>query len=133
MKSLKAIVLGSLFIIVVGLMIQLAYIFLAVGYANLAKSYPFLNAISGYIRYLLGIPLFFLLMFLGGYITADIAQKKVLLHCALVAVLTVGLMMASALANMELTLSGMFVFALALVATLAGGIYWQRTYRVTSG
>ena len=45
MKSIKAIAIGSLFIIILGLVVQLAYIFLAVGYNDLAKSYPFLNEI----------------------------------------------------------------------------------------
>jgi hypothetical protein len=126
MRSLKAIVAGSLFIIIVSLLIELAYIFLAVGYNSLAKSYPWLSEISIYFRYLIGIPVLFLIMFIGGYITADLARQKVLLHCLLVAVITNGLMMASALENRELTLSGLVVSALAVASTLSGGWYWQR-------
>ena len=80
MRSIKAILAGSLFIIVVGLLVELAYVFLAVGYNSLVKSYPFLNEISGYLRYLIGIPIIFFVMFIGGVITADIARQKVLLH-----------------------------------------------------
>ena len=73
MKSIKAIAAGSLFIIVVILFLQLAFIFIAVAYHALAKDYAFLNDISGYFRYLIGIPVFMVIMFVGGYITANIA------------------------------------------------------------
>lgn len=126
MRSIKAVVVGSLFIIIVGLLVQLAYVFLAVGYTSLAKSYPFLNDISIYFRYLIGIPVFFLIMFIGGYITADLAKHKALLHCLVVAFITIGVMMISALENMQLTVSGLVISVLALAATLAGGWYWQR-------
>ncbi|MDH3948595.1 MAG: hypothetical protein OEU74_06505 [Gammaproteobacteria bacterium] len=126
MRSIKAVVVGSLFIIVVGLLIQLAYVFLAVGYTSLAKTYPFLNDISIYFRYFIGIPVFFLIMFIGGYITADLAKHKALLHCLVVAFITIGVMMISALENMQLTVSGLVISALALASTLAGGWYWQR-------
>ena len=67
MKSLKAIVVGSVFIVVVVLVMQLAYIFIAVAYNALAKDFPFLNDIAGSFRYILGIPIFTMIMFIGGY------------------------------------------------------------------
>jgi hypothetical protein len=130
MKSIKAIAAGSLFIIVVILFLQLAFIFIAVAYNALAKDYAFLNDISGYFRYLIGIPVFMAVMFAGGYITASIARKKVWLHCMLVSLLTTGGMMWSALANTNLTTTGIVVFILALVATIAGGWYWQQDNRI---
>lgn len=126
MRSIKAVIVGSLFIIVIGLLVQLAYVFLAVGYTILAKSYPYLNDISIYFRYLIGIPVFFLLMFFGGYITADLAKHKALLHCLAVVFITIGVMMLAALEKMQLTVSGVIISMLALASTLAGGWYWQR-------
>ena len=126
MRSIKAIVAGSLFILIVGLLIQLAYVFLAVGYTSLAKSFPFLNDISVYFRYLIGIPVFFLVMFIGGYITADLANQKALLHCLIVALITISIMMFSALDNMQWTVTGLMISILALASTLAGGWYGQR-------
>jgi len=126
MRSIKAVIVGSLFIVIVGLVIQLAYIFLAVGYNDLAKSHPFLNEIGIYFRYLIGIPIVFLIMFVGGYITADIAKQKILLHCFIVALLTVGAMTVSALDQAELTFTGFAVFVLALASTVAGGLFWKR-------
>ena len=130
MKSIKAIAAGSLFIIVVILFLQLAFIFIAVAYNALAKDYGFLNDISGYFRYLIGIPVFMAIMFVGGFITAYIAREKVWLHCMVVSLLTTGGMMWSALANTSLTTTGIVVFILALVATIAGGLYWQKDNRI---
>ena len=133
MRSIKAIVAGCLFIIVVILLMQLAFIFIAVGYNALAKDYPFLNEISGSFRYIIGIPIFMVIMFFGGYLTATIADTRVLvrvlLHCLAVGLITTGGMMYSALENTNLTLTGIVVFLLALVATAAGGLYWQTRTR----
>lgn len=126
MRSIKAVLAGSLFIIIVGLLIELSYIFLAVGYNSLAKDYPVLNNIGSYFRYLLGIPVIFVVMFVGGVITADLAKQHVLLHCLVVAFITIGVMMVNAMENMQLTVSGLIFSILALVSTLAGGWYWKR-------
>jgi hypothetical protein len=56
MKSLKAIAVGSVIIIAVILSMQLAYIFIAVGYNALAKYYPVLKDIAAVFRYIIGIP-----------------------------------------------------------------------------
>jgi len=126
MRSIKAVLAGSLFIIIIGLLIELSYIFLAVAYNSLAKDYPYLNEISIYFRYLIGIPVLFVVMFIGGVITADLAKQHVLIHCLIVAFITIGVMMLSAMENMQMTLSGVVVSLLALVSTLSGGWYWQK-------
>ena len=134
MRSVKSIIAGSLFIIISILLMQLAYIFIAVAYNAMAKDYPFLNYISGSFRYLIGIPVFVVTMFLGGYITANIANMKtsikVWLHCIVVGLLTTGGMMYSALENTNITITGIVVFILALGATTAGGLYWQKHNRI---
>ncbi len=130
MKSLKAIVAGSAFIIIAILLLQLAYIFIAVAYNALAKDFLFLNEISGYFRYIVGIPVLILTMFAGGYITAHIADMdtyvKTCLHSLVVGSITVGGMMYSAVVNSSLTLTGIVVIVLALSATAAGSYYWQK-------
>jgi len=130
MKSIKSIVAGSVFIIVVILLMQLAFIFIAVAYNALAKDYPLLNEVAGSFRYLVGMPVFLIIMFLGGYITASVANVveriTVLLLCASVGLLTIGAMMYSALEYAELTLTGLVIFISAFVATVGGGLYWQK-------
>ena len=132
MRSIKAIVAGSLFIIVVILLMQLAYIFIAVGYNSLAHHYPFLNEISGYFRYFIVIPVFLVIMFFGGYITADITNTRVLLHCIAVGIITAGGTIWLALQNSNLTLTGILIFILALAATLAGGLHWKRGHKINN-
>ena len=130
MRSLKAILAGSVFIVVIILLLQLVYIFIAVGYNELAVDYPVLNDITGGFRYLVGIPVFIAVMFAGGYITANIADKKdiknVWLHCLAVGGMTVGGIMYSATENASMTMTGIVVTVLALSATSAGGLYWLR-------
>jgi len=137
MRSVKAIVAGSLFVVVVFLVLQLAYVFIAVGYNALAANFPFLKEISGVFRYLIGLPVLIIVMFIGGYITAGIANVhtriKVWLHCFAVAIITVGGTMYSALENYHLTLTGIVVMILAISASSAGGIYWLRNDRDKSG
>lgn len=130
MRSLKAIIVGGLFIVIVILLLQLAYIFIAVGYNALAIDYPFLNEITGWFRYLVGIPVLMVVMFAGGYITASIADIKdkriILVHCLVVGGLTVGGMMYFAMENASLTMTGIVVTLIALIASSAGGAYWLR-------
>ena len=134
MRSLKAIVAGCVFIIVVILLLQLAYIFIAVAYNALAKDYPFLNDISGSFRYLIGIPVFVAVMFVGGYITAIIAgledRMKVLLHCMTVGLITAVGMIYPTLENSDITTTGIVIFILSIVATTGGGLYWQKNSRI---
>ena len=133
MKSIKAIIAGSLFIIIVMLLLQLVYIFLAVGYNALAKDYAFLNDITGSFRYIFGIPVFIVIMFIGGYITASIADMndnvKVWLHGIAVGFITSGGMIYPTLENSDITMTGIVVIVLALVATIGGGFYWQKGVR----
>jgi len=126
MKYIKAILAGSLFIIVIGLVLQLVFIFAAVGYNELAKMWPDLNDFRIYFRYLLGMPIYILLMFLGGYITAAISKQHVYLNCLIVALITIAITITSALSYSDLTVSGVVVIVLSLLGTLAGGAYWAR-------
>lgn len=134
MKSIKAITAGSVFVIVVILCLQLAYIFIAVGYNALAQDYPLLNDISGSFRYLVGIPVFIATMFAGGYITANIANMESLvktwIHSFTVGLITVAGMMYSAVENYDLTMTGVAIIVLALSATSAGAFYWQNDHEI---
>ena len=126
MKSIKAILAGSLFIIITIIIVQLAAVFLTVGYNILAKDYPFLREIGVYFKYLIAYPVFLLLLFIGGYITASLAPKQVLLHCVVVGVATVGLSTVTALDYMVVTVTGVVLVLLAILSTMAGGFYWQK-------
>ncbi len=130
MNSLKAILAGCVFIIVVVLCMQMVFIMVAVGYNALAKTYPLLIDISGLLKYLTGIPVFIAIMFAGGYITASVAgfksRMKIQVHCMTVGLIATAAIMYPALENASLTMTGIIVFLLALAATAAGGLYRQK-------
>ena len=126
MNSIKAIIAGSLFIIIVNLIMQLVFIFIAVGYNALAKDFPFLNDITGVFRYVVGIPLFTASVFFGGYLTAQIAIMKVLLHCAVVALIIVSGLIVPTLEYSSLTMTGVVIVFLVFGGTMAGGWYWKK-------
>jgi len=130
MKSIKAIVYGCLFVAIAMLLIQLSYIFLAVGYNSLQADYPLLKEISGIFRYLLAIPVFVITLFAAGYLVAEtvdtLSKPKVLIHCLAVGMISVGGMMYMAMGYMTLTLTGVVIFALAQGGAVAGGFYRLR-------
>lgn len=126
MKSVQAIVAGSFFIIIVNLLLQLVFLFVIVEYNTLSKEIHFFNGIGEYSRVLIAIPAFLLVMFAGGVITANIAPSKVLIHCAIVSVITLLVMMLPLLSNTVLTLTGAILSTLSFLAVIAGGWYWQK-------
>ncbi len=130
MKSLLSIASGSTFIVVASLLLQLIALLVMVAYKLLAKDYPFLDDIGGVFRYLVGIPSFLLVMFIGGYISAMFAKNKILLHTLIVGSITTSATMFLALDYMEITVTGVVVIVLMLVATVAGGMLWQKRNRV---
>jgi len=135
MNGVKAIFVGCVFILVTVLVLQLVYIFAAVGYNALAQDYPFLNDIVGIFRYLIGIPVFIATMFVGGYLTANVAAMKtrnnVLLISMSVGFITAGGIIYPTLEGSAITITGVVVFILAIVATAAGGLYWNKSYNLS--
>lgn len=126
MKSLLSIISGSAFIIIASLVLQLGALLAMVAYKILAKDYPFLDDIGGIFRYLVGIPSFLLVMFVGGYISAMIAKSKVLLHTLIVGSITTATSIFWALDYMKITITGVIVILLMLTATVAGGMLWKK-------
>ncbi len=130
MRSILAIIAGCAFILITILLLQLVYLFVAVAYNALAKDYPFLNDIVGSFRYIIGIPIFIIIMFIGGYITASIAsikaEARVWLHSIAVGLITSGGMIYPTLENSDITTTGIVVLLLALAATMGGGMYWRK-------
>jgi len=130
MSALKAIVAGCVFIFVTILVLQLMYIFIAVGYNALAQEYAVLNDIVGIFRYLVGIPVFIVVMFVGGVLTAHIAAMEslgsILLLCMIVGLVCAGGMIYPVLEGATLTNTGIVIFILAIVATTTGGLYWKK-------
>lgn len=125
MQYLKSFLAGFSFIVVSGLCIQLAYIFLAVWYIDLVKEFPWVATYGGPVSYLIGIVVYFLLMATGGLLTASIAKKNLLVMCFLVGIASTGLSMLSLQSFSEFTLFSLFFIGSGVLFTIAGGWYWK--------
>jgi len=119
--SIKALLTGALFIIIASLLMKIIYIFL----------YPLISQFHDAVRYIVAVPVFFAIIFTGGYITAGIARRKTLLHSFLAGLLTVLVMLIVALQSSEgITLMNYVVYAAIIIVASAGGYYWK--HRATS-
>ncbi len=120
-NSLKGIISGILFIIISMLLLQLISLLLSVVYNHFANDLTFLKNIKWIFKYLLGFPTFVSIMFMGGYITTHIAKKKSVINGVIVGGVVMVSMMWSALANAELTTTGLVVSFAVIVVIVLGG------------
>ena len=126
-QSIKAVLTGTLFIIIALLTMKIAYVFFASVYHNLSIDYPYLDEVNVFFRYLLAIPIFLIIMFTGGYLTAGAARRKTLLHSVIVGIVTVIIMMiVAAKSAAGITLVNILTYLAMILATTAGGFYWKR-------
>lgn len=131
-QSLKSILAGFFYIIIFGLLIQLVFMFVAMGYTELTRAYPWVSIFGGYIGYAVGIFVYFLLMASGGIITASLAKTNVLLHCLIVGASTTILSVLSSQNNDELTYFSLIFVVLGITFTIMGGEYWKRNYQTAT-
>jgi len=123
MNHLKAIISGVVFIVISTIVMQLLFILIAVGYNSIASDFPYLKSISWVFRYILGIPVFLLIMFIGGYITASVSKIKSSLDLVVVGMIAVASMMWPLLARADITTSGIVISVAMLIAVFLGGLY----------
>lgn len=126
MQYLKAFLAGFLFVVVFGLCIQLAYMFLAIGYIELVKAYPWVATFGGYVSYLVGIVVYFLLMATGGILTASIAKKNLVVMCFFVGISSTGLSTLSLQNAGEYAVFSILFVVSGVLFTIAGGWYWKQ-------
>jgi hypothetical protein len=120
----KAILAGSASVIILGLSLQLVFLLLAVLYAEMVRDYPYLATPGTIISYLLGFVGFFIIMSIGGYITANLARKQVIIHALIVGLATTGLSVLVSLNTSNLTLKGILFVILGGAFSILGGKIW---------
>ena len=131
-NSLKAIVAGLFSIIVLGLLAQLMFLFVGIAYINLVKEFPFLSFLSETTTILL-FTITAVIAFLGGILTARLARKAVITHCAVVGSMAGILTLIPALSDgYEITMNGGLLLIIILLATVTGGLYWKKKHKLTS-
>jgi len=129
MPNWKALLAGCTTIVVLGLLVQLAFIFVAVGYTELTRAYPGLTPYARIVSYLLGMGVFFAVMALGGYVTAAVAGSRVVLHAALAAFTVIGLSLLATLSGGSLTLTSLGFLLLGMGFAVVGSLMWQKSNR----
>jgi len=126
MNSIKAILGGFFAIIFLGLLAQLIFLFVGVGYFSLVKIYPSLSFLPE-ITTVLVFAVTAMVAFLGGILTANLAPKAVVINCLVVGSMVGTLTLIPSLTNnYEITVNGVLFLVVFPLATVAGGLYWKK-------
>lgn len=126
MINWKALFAGILVVIVLGLLLQLAFTSVVVAQKELSRSYPEYTAMIDAIPYLVGFGGFFLVMALGGYVTATIALRRVVLNALIVGAVTSGFSLWLSIGSGDIKLRSLIFFALGMVFSVMGALLWRR-------
>ena len=126
MNSIKAIIGGFIAILIMGLLVQLMILFVGVGYFSLVKAFPSLSFLTETTTVLV-FAVTATIAFLGGMLTASLAGKAVVVHCLVVGSMVGTLtLIPSLLDGYEITEKGILFMVIFLLATVVGGLYWEK-------
>jgi len=126
MINLKALLVGSTVIVVLGLVLQLILLLLATGYTVIIRDYPDLKIISQLLAYTFGVFCYFIVMSIGGYITSNIAKNRVYLHCMLIGLLTTGVSLITSVRDDGFTPNTILFILSGTAFTMMGGYIWLK-------
>ncbi|MCW8907401.1 MAG: hypothetical protein OQL28_09125 [Sedimenticola sp.] len=130
--SVKALLSGSLTILVLGLLMQLLFVAIAVGQLIFTRHFPGLEWLAQGLLYLCGLLLLLLTMAGGGYVAAWVASERLYLHAALAALIGGGISFVQSLGVGGLTLTGVLLFLLGVPFALAGSWLRQRQLKYSA-
>ena len=122
----KALLAGVATIIVLGLLAQMIFLFFVTGLTILLKSHPLYTEYGRAISLAFGVPLFFLVMGIGGYVTAHYSREKVIVYGAVVGAIATGFSLVPSLMTGKLVLAGVLFLLAGVVFTALGSLMWQR-------
>ena len=126
MNNIKAIFGGFFAIIFMGLLAQLIFLFIGMGYFSLVKKFPSLSFLAETTTFLL-FAITAVVAFLGGMLTANLSRKAVAINCFVVGSMVGTLTLVPTLINdYEITVNGVLLLMVFLLATVAGGLYWKK-------
>jgi hypothetical protein len=125
----KALAAGCATVLVLGLLVQLVFIFLVVGYNAAARNWPLLAPWGRPLAYISGTLVYFGVMAAAGYVTAQLARHHILLHTLVVGSLVTGVSLLSSLGGGKLTLMSLGFFLSGIAFTVTGGLAWRRHSR----
>ena len=124
--SFKALLIGITSIVIMGLTLQLIFLLLATGYTNLLKEYPEYSSLGTTASYVAGTISYFIIMSLGGYITAHLSKRMIYFHCLIVSGSVVGFSLVSSVKSDNFTYVSVLFAISGLIFTLIGGHAWLK-------
>lgn len=128
----KALLAGIATIIVLGLLAQMIFLFFVTGLTVLLKSHPLHAEYGKVISLAFGVPLFFLVMGIGGYVTAFYSREKVIVYGAVVGAIATGFSLIPSLMTGKLTLAGVLFLLAGVAFTALGSLVWKRRNSIDS-
>ena len=120
----KALLAGSATIIFLGLLLQLLFLLAATGYTLVIREHPDWQSLGTVLAYALGIFSYFLIMSIGGYITANIARRHVYRHAIVIGAATTGLSLISSLQAGNITFTSISFIIAGIGFTAFGAYIW---------
>jgi hypothetical protein len=126
MISLKALVIGLIVTVLVGLFGQAIYVLLASYIGMAASDYGFVSNYKQEIWFVFAILVFCLSMSFGGMVTATIANHKLVQHAAVVGFMASLASILSSTASGDLTLMAGIMIVLGTVFAALGGLMIKR-------
>lgn len=127
--SFKALVAGSFAIIFLGLIAQLIFLLLATYFTELGHSYPWISLPVTIVSYIVGFFGYFIVMSIGGYIAANIADSQKIAHGVLIGLFTTGLSLFSSLNENGFTLMALIFLVSGTGFSIAGVLIWKRLHQ----
>ncbi len=125
-NSLKAISYGIISIVILGLFNQLILILALVWYSTLAKTYPELLPWSQVVTYALGGLGYFIVMFLGGLVTAMASVKHTYSNAAAASILGSSISLYLSLKDEIFTPIALFFMILGIISSILGCWIWHK-------
>ncbi|HXK55035.1 MAG: hypothetical protein KDI74_06060 [Gammaproteobacteria bacterium] len=121
----KALFAGIAVVMLLGLLLQLAFTSIVVGQMEASRNFPEYSRAISTVPYLVGFGGYFLVMAVGGYVTASIARNQVVLNALIVGAVTAGISLWFSLDAVDIKPMSLVFFTLGLVFATTGALFWR--------
>lgn len=125
MLNWKALLTGIVAIIILGLSAQLVFILVSGYYVEFMNKNPQYDTIATVLGYGLSLLGLFAVTGTGGFLTADVAHRRVLLHGALAGAIACALSLLPMLAQGALNMNGVIFLGLGTLFSATGAWIWR--------
>lgn len=125
MINWKALFAGIAVVVVLGLLLQLAFTSVVVAQMELSRNYPEYSNVIKAIPYLFGFVGYFLVMAIGGYMTASIALNRVVFNASIVGAVTAGFSLWLSISAGDIKPMSLIFFTLGVMFSVGGALFWR--------